>query len=300
VALLRYHGIDAYPVLISRRNHLRFDPRDHRLFQFDHALVLIEDGDQRTFCDVNTPCAWLGYLPPESQVDAGVVIGHPALEKVVIEVPEPVVANEVKGAASVTLRPDGSAFGHLEATVSGQAAYELLQALADRDTVLYVQDHWLPGAIPRDFYIERTSDDDDTAPIRFVTDLEWGEAATVDAGRLFLRPSILRKVKTNPLMTSTRRYPISFETAWSEECQIEWNLPPEFELTELPAARETTGDGYEFRSSVTKDGNRIVASHIWRVNKRDFPVTRFEDLRELFNTVQLSQRGLLVLYHDSL
>jgi hypothetical protein len=44
----------------------------------------------------------------------------------------------------------------------------------------------------------------------------------------------------------------------------------------------------------------VVASHVWRVSKRDFPVTRFEDLRELFNTVQLSQRGLLVLYHDSL
>jgi hypothetical protein len=212
VALLRHHGLDAYPVLISRRNHLRFDRRDHRLFQFDHALVLIDDGDQRTFCDVNTPGAWLGYLPPENQVDAGIIIGHPSLEQVVIDVPAAGIANEVKGVASVTLRPDGSAFGHLEATVSGQAAYELLRALADRDTTMYVQENWLPGAIPRNFYIERPSDDD-SAPIRFVTDLEWEEAATVDAGRLFLRPSILRKVRSNPLMTSTRRYPISFESA---------------------------------------------------------------------------------------
>lgn len=299
VALLRNHGFEAYPVLISRRNHLRFDPRDHRLFQFDHALALIDDGDQQTFCDVNTPGAWLGYLPPEDQVDAGVVIGHPSLEQVVIEVPASGIANEVKGAASVTLRSDGSAYGHLEALVSGQAAYELLRALADRDTTTYVQENWLPGAIPKNFTVERPSDDDE-APIRFVTDLEWQEAATVDAGRLFLRPSILRKVKTNPLMTSTRRYPISFETSWSEECRIEWNLPPEFELTELPTGREMVGDGYEFHSSVTKDGNKVIATHLWRVSKRDFPVNRFEDLRELFNTVQLSQRGLLVLYHDSL
>lgn len=299
VALLRHHGFDAYPVLISRRTHLRFDPRDHRLFQFDHALVLIDDGDQRTFCDVNTPGAWLGYLPPEDQVDNGVVIGHPALEKVVIDVPAVAAANEVKGGATVTLRPDGSAFGHLEATVSGEAAYELLHALADRDTTNYVQENWLPGAIPRNFRIEHP-EGDEVGRMRFVTDLEWEEAATVDAGRLFLRPSILRKVKTNPLMTSNRRYPISFKTAWSEECRIEWNLPPEFELTELPAGRDLAGDGYEFHSSVTKDGSRVVASHIWRVSKRDFPVTRFQDLRELFNTVQLSQRGLLVLYHDSL
>lgn len=299
VALLRHHGLSAYPVLISRRNHLRFDPRDHRLFQFDHALVLIEDGEVRDFCDANTPGAWLGYLPPEDQVDRCVIIGHPSLKQVVIDVPAPPAANEVSGAASVTLRPDGSAFGRLEALVSGQAAYELLRALSDRDTVSYLQEHWLPGAIPHELRVERETGDD-WAPIRFIADLDWPEVATVDAGRLFLRPSILRKVKTNPLMTSTRRYPISFKTAWSEKCRIEWNLPPEFELNELPTSRELVGDGYEFRSSVTRDGARVVASHTWRVSKRDFPVTRFEDLRELFHTVQLSQRGLLVLYHDTL
>jgi transglutaminase-like putative cysteine protease len=299
VALLRYHGFDAYPALISRRNHLRFDPRDHRLFQFDHALAMIENGDEREFCDANTPGAWLGYLPPECQVDRAVVIGHPGLKQVVIDVPAPQADNDVRGGASITLRPDGSAFGRLEALVSGQAAYNLLRALSDRDTVKYLQEHWLPGAIPRELRIERNPQDD-WAPIRLVAELEWPEAATLDAGRLFLRPSILRKVKTNPLMTSTRRYPISFETSWSEECHIEWNLPPDFELNELPPGREIVGDGFEFRSSVTKDGDRVVASHIWRVNKRDFPVTRFKDLRELFHTVQLSQRGLLVLYHDTL
>jgi hypothetical protein len=298
-ALFRYHGFTAYPALISRRNHLRFDPRDHRLFQFDHALVMLENGDEREFCDANTPGAWLGYLPPESQVNQAVVIGHPNLKQVVIDVPAPRAGNTVKGGASITLRADGSAFGHLEALVSGQAAYDLLRALSDRDTVAYLQEHWLPGAVPQELRIERDADDD-WAPIRLMAQLKWPEAATLDAGRLFLRPSILRKVKTNPLMTSTRRYPISFETAWSEECHIEWNLPPEFELNELPPGREILGDGFEFRSSVTKDGDRVVASHLWRVSKRDFPVTRFEDLRELFHTVQLSQRGLLVLYHDTL
>ena len=60
------------------------------------------------------------------------------------------------------------------------------------------------------------------------------------------------------------------------------------------------GDGFEFQSSVVLDGNQVISSRTWRVQKRDFPVNRFPDLRELFNTVQLSERGFMVLYHDTL
>lgn len=299
VALLRHHGFDAYPLLISRRDHLRFDRRDHRLYQFDHALVLIEIGNEKIFCDANSPGAWLGYLPPTDQVDAGVVIGHPSSDQVVLDVPAPPVGNDAAANATVELRDDGSAVGHLEGDVSGEAAYRLLRAMADRDTAGYLQDNWLPGAIPVDF-TAAVDQVNGWAPVHFSADFVWPEAATVDQGRLFLRPSILRKLKENPLLTSTRRYPISFETPWSEDCRIVWKLPKDFTLTEVPTSREMTGDGYEFHSSVVRDQNEVISSRTWRVTKRDFPVSRFEDLRELFNTVQLSERGLMVLYHDSL
>jgi len=299
VALLRHNGLDAYPVLISRRDHLRFDRRDHRLFQFNHALAMIElDGD-RIFCDANTPSAWMGYLPPESQVDAGVVIGHSSSDRVVIDVPAQPVPNEARAEATVTLADDGSASGRIEGVVSGEAAYVLLRALGDRDTVGYLQKHWLEGAIPTRFTVTSSSEDV-WAPISFVAEFNWPEAATVDNGRLFLRPSILRKLKTNPLMTPSRRYPISFDAPWSEDCRIRWTLPENFELTDVPPSREVVGDGFEFHSSVTRDGNQVISSRSWRVQKRDFPVSRFEDLRELFYTVQLSERGLMVLYHDTL
>ncbi|MBD3298321.1 MAG: DUF3857 domain-containing protein [candidate division Zixibacteria bacterium] len=300
VSLLRHNGFHAYPILISRRDHLRFDRRDHRLFQFNHALALVEiDSDQRVFCDANTPAAWMGYLPPESQVDAGVVIGHPSIEEVVIDVPAPPIANDARAEASVTLRGDGSAFGRIEGTVGGEAAYELLRALGDHDTVAYLQEQWLDGAIPTSFEV-KGGDYDYWSPITFIAEFEWPQAATVDNGRLFLRPSILRKLKSNPLMTKSRRYPISFDTPWSEDCRIRWTLPEDFELTDVPASREVIGDGFEFHSSVVRDGNQVISSRTWNVNKRDFPVTRFRDLRELFNTVQLSEQGLMVLYHDTL
>jgi hypothetical protein len=298
VSLLRYHGFSAHPFLISRRDHIRFDRRDHRLDQFDHVLVLLENDGERIFCDANIPAAWLGYLPPEDQVEAGVVIDAPQYEdNVLLDVPAPPVASECSGTATISLLPDGSATGHLEGSVSGQAAYELLQALSDRDTLGYLHRQWLPEISPRSFTIT-VDEDNEWAPIQFVVDFEWSQAATVDDQRLFLRPAILRRLGTNPLMTSTRRYPVSFDTPWSEDCRIVWKLPAGFVLHDLPSGRDLTGDGFVFRSSVGLEGDRVVASRFWRVTKRDFPAIRFPELRELFNAVQLSERALVVLYRD--
>lgn len=298
VSLFRFHGFSAHPFLISRRNHIRFDRRDHRLDQFDHALVLLDINGEKVFCDANSPAAWLGYLPPEDQVGAGVVIDAPEYgDSVVLDVPAPPVASEAKGTATIDLRADGSAVGHLDGAVSGEAAYELLKALADRDTLTYLQEEWLPEITPQSFTVTVDSNNE-WAPIQFRVDFAWTQAATVDDQRLFLRPGILRRLGSNPLMTSTRRYPVSFDVPWTEDCQITWQLPEGFTLHDLPEGREMTGDGFVFRSSVGLDGPRVVATRFWRVEKRDFPLIRFPELRELFNTVQLSERALVVLYRD--
>ncbi len=298
VSLLRFNGFSAHPFLISRRNHIRFDRRDHRLDQFDHVLVLLDENGEKIFCDANAPAAWLGYLPPEDQVGAGVVIDAPEYEdSVVLEVSAPPVNSESKGAATIELYSDGSATGQLNASVSGEAAYELLLALADRDTVGYLQRQWLPEIAPRSFAVSADSNNE-WAPIKFTVDFDWAQAATVDDQRLFLRPAILRRLGSNPLMTSTRRYPVSFDVPWTEDCQITWKLPTGFAIHDLPEGREMTGDGFVFRSAVGLDNDRVVATRFWRVDKRDFPLIRFPELRELFNTVQLSERALIVLYKD--
>jgi hypothetical protein len=298
VALLRDNGFAAWPVLISRRSHLRFDGRDHRLEQFDHAIALLELNGEDVFCETNVPGAWLGFIPPDDQVDAGVVIDHHESGKVVVELPGPPVDKEVFADGTIDLAPDGSATGHLDIVASGQAAYELVCALADHDTVGYLHKEWLPDIIPTQIGVTRDPDND-WAPIHLSADFRWPDAATVDDQRLFIRPAILRRLAENPLMAAQRRYPISFDTPWSEDCRMVWRFPAGYQFADLPLARETSGDGYEFRSAVMAEGNTVVATRFWRVSQRDFGVRRFAELRDLFNTVQLAQRSLLVLYRET-
>ncbi|MBI3871896.1 MAG: DUF3857 domain-containing protein [candidate division Zixibacteria bacterium] len=299
VALLRHQGLPAWPVLISRRSHLRFDGRDHRLEQFDHAIALLELDGEEVFCESNVPGGWLGYLPPDDQVDAGVVIGYHDPEHVVVDLPAPPVDRDVVADGSIDLAPDGSATGRLNLSLSGQAAYELLCALADHDTAGYLRKQWLPQIVPTEITIMRDTDND-WAPITLSADFRWPEAATVDGKRLFVRPAIVHMLPDNPLMTAQRRYPISFDTPWSEDCRMVWHLPPGYQFGDLPAPRSTSGDGFEFRSSVTSgEDNTVIAERFWQVSRRDFSVRHFPELRDLFNTVQLSERGLVVLYRDA-
>ncbi|MEW5701554.1 MAG: DUF3857 and transglutaminase domain-containing protein [Candidatus Zixiibacteriota bacterium] len=298
VALLRANGFAAWPVLISRRDHLRFDSRDHRLEQFDHTIALVSLNGEELFCETNVAGAWLGYLPPDDLVDAGVVIDRRDVEDVIVDLPAPPVDRDVYADGSVYLQTDGSATGHLELTVVGQAAYELLCALSDHDTVGYLHREWLPGIVPTSTVVV-TDPDNDWAPIRLSVDFAWPGAATLDAQRLFIRPAILRRLDENPLMAANRRYPISFDYPWSEDCRVVWHLPAGYQFADLLSARTMSGDGYQFRSSVIADGNHVIASRYWRVERRDFGALFFPELRELFNTVQLAQRGLVVLYRET-
>lgn len=297
VALLRSHGFDAWPVLISRRSHYRFDIRDHRLEQFDHAIVLVDLGDEEIFCETGTPSAWMGYLPPNDQVDHGVVIGRADADRVVVELPAPPVDHEVLADGVVDILPDGSAQGTLTLQLGGQAAYELICALSDQDTVGYILENWLKGIRTGRIEIERDLDND-WAPIRLTTEFAWPNAADVDGNRLLIRPSLIHALETNPFLTSHRRYPISFDTPWSEDCRMVWRIPAGYKFGDLPSGRELSGEGYEFRSSLQTEGGSIVASRFWRVSQRDFGVKRFEELRELFNTVKLAQHGPLMLYRE--
>jgi hypothetical protein len=297
VALLRHHGLDAWPVLISRRSHYRFDSRDHRLEQFDHAVVMVDLDGEEIFCETGTPCAWMGYLPPDDQVDAGVVIGRDNVKRVVIDLPAPPVDRDVMADGRIDVLPDGSATGTLNLWLGGQAAYELLCAVADRDTAGYLHQNWLPGIRPERIEIERDLDNE-WAPVHLTTDFVWYNAADVDGHRLLIRPALIHALASNPFLTSHRRYPISFDTPWSEDCRIVWRIPEGYRFGELPSGRDLIGDGYEFRASIAAEENTIVATRFWRVSQRDFGVRRFEELRDLFNTVKLAEHGPLMLYRE--
>ncbi len=297
VALLRYHGFDAWPVLISRRSHYRFDSRDHRLEQFDHAVVLLDLDGEEIFCETGTPCAWMGYLPPNDQVDAGIVVGRENVKSVVIDLPAAPVDRDVMAEGLINVLPDGSATGTLDLWVGGQAAYELLCALADQDTAGYLHENWLPGIRTGRIEIQRDPENE-WAPVRLTTEFDWPNAADVDGNRLLIRPALIHALEGNPFLTSHRRYPISFDTPWSEDCRIEWRIPDGYRFGDLPSGRDLVGEGYEFRASIVTEANSIIASRFWRVSQRDFGVRRFEELRELFNTVKLAEHGPLMLYRE--
>lgn len=297
ISLLRHHGFNAWPVLISRRSHYRFDIRDHRLEQFDHAIVLLDLDGEEIFCETGTPSAWMGYLPPNDQVDAGVVIGRESRERVVIELPAPPVDREVFAEGEISVQPDGSALGQINISLGGQAAYEFLRALADQDTAGYLHERWLPGVRPSRINVARDLENEWT-PIVITAEFSWPNAAVVDGNRLLIRPSLIYPLSENPFLASHRRYPISFDTPWSEDFKIVWRIPEGFQFGDLPSGRELVGDGYEFRASMVPVDNTIVSSRYWRVYQRDFSVRRFEDIRDLFNNVRLAQQGPLMLYRD--
>lgn len=77
-----------------------------------------------------------------------------------------------------------------------------------------------------------------------------------------------------------------------------WRIPNGYRFGDLPSGRELMGEGYEFRASTQTEGNTVVATRFWRVSQRDFAVRRFEELRDLFNTVKLAQHGPLMLYRE--
>lgn len=126
VAALRKYGIEANPVLLSSNGST--DRNTPSIFQFDHAIAAVRNGDQWVFTDLTAEAIPYGVLPPSYQGGMGLIVLRDGRGEQVTLPAAPPDSNTSTIRVLGTLLADGSVTVRVTDQATGTSALRTRQA----------------------------------------------------------------------------------------------------------------------------------------------------------------------------
>ena len=292
LSLLHWAGLQADPILISTRDHLRFDQRDHRLDQLNHVLVRAMLGEDPVLLDASDPAGWFGLLPPSAWVDEGVLIASD--KGAIIELPQPEVRHNSSLEIELWLDPDGTARGRMHGRLAGYRAWEWARRTAPADFEQFLRStllsptaklHVLDIAIPK-----RAQ----SGTIDFAVGFFWEDAAAAGPEGLYFRPTGPGALIENPLADPQRRFPVSFAYPYEDVARVVWHLPPGYAVAEIPRGGGRYTDDLTYTCRVSATPQTVTVFRRLSVARRDFPNSAYGELQNFFDFIVDTDRDLAV------
>ncbi len=299
IALLRWAGLNADPVLISTLDHLRFDHRDHRLDQFNHILVRWTGDDGVYYLDAADPAIWFGALPPLSAVDRGIWIGRDDEEGGIVTLPPTVTDNAAEVTAELWVKDDGSVHGKLTGSLHGYRTWDWARENAAINLTDYLKTHWCSPGWDIQVQSAKAPLRSESGSLTFTVEFTCADAITVGAHTLYFRPTEIFGIQGNPFLNPEREYPVSFAYPYREQTRTIWHVPQDFKFADVPLGGSATADGLEFTSVVSSDERSLTIERELRINQQHFPSTAYGTLQQFFESVVEIDRGLAVGVHTT-
>ena len=294
INLLNKLGYQAKPVLISTRNHGRVQTDWIQLQQFNHMIVLLENGSQKLFMDTGDKYCPFGQLPANDINDFGLLVDDK--KGVVIPVPVPKSINMERVESKAKLTEDGQLQCQTLIRFEGYRAMSERADCAEKGQETYMDD------MIQDKFGNATIDtfnviNHDNFDIPFVVDVTF----TVDAfaqtvgDMVYLNPCLFHRVESNPFKKEERKYPIDYRYMKMFSEKVDIDIPNQYEMVENV---ENTGFSvanlsYQTASDTATDG--ISYERSLKITKVIFPPNYYSTLKNKYlDIVNLDKRQIVL------
>lgn len=295
IALLRAHGVDARPMLISTRGNGKTVQTYPILDQFNHVLAAVRLDDQIVPADLGSRFRPAG-LPRVSSLNSQGWIVDP-------DNPQwaPINAPESKSVVMADFQLDASGLltGTMKQYHAGYGAVAAREAFREHPDGAHLQKSL------RAFHAEAVVDSFHTKNLEatgepLITDVFCRIPGSVqNAGDyLYLSPVILPSLTENPFKVEKRLFPVDIPYPFNEQYIMKLQLPEGYHLEEIPEPVQVTleGDGAHFNFFIKQSGERelqVVSRFV--VRQLHYEPEAYRGIRELFDRFVEKQREQIVL-----
>ncbi len=303
VAMAQANGLDARVALTPSRAEIFHQPRYTQRFFLRNRIVAIRDGATWRFLDPDNayePTARLRWQFERQRAiitdsDAPMFAQTPAA---------PADWSAKNGTVTLRLAADGTAEGDVRVEYSGHFATRYKQK-EDSDTPLEreraVKDQmtaqW-PGADVSAIRVENVTDQ--RKPYVNAYHVRIPGFAQRAGSRLLVQPALLERGRAPRFSSNERKYPISFDFAWSESEVATIELPDGFEMEGANVPPEVTfGEIGRHRVSLARgEGRTIVFTRRFSMGGAPpllFNVSAYGALKTFFDSVARADGFALTL-----
>jgi len=299
LALVRAAGLEAYPVLVSRRNEYFFTPQMMDPHRLNDNVVLVKLNGKDTFYDPGTAYTPFGILPwPETAVQ-GLRLDKDGGAWVTTTVPDSTVSN-IARKADLKMTDQGALEGKVTVTFSGLEALSMRLELRNEDETTrtkYIEDvvrEFIPVGIDVD--LKNKPDWSSSAPT-LVGEFEikvqgWASAA---GHRALIPVGLFGAPEKHVFEHAARVHPIYFDfpTARLDDVTIE--LPLDWKVNSVPPGHKDEGRVCSYNTTAENKQGTLHLTRNLNINMLVLDTKYYGALRKFFQTVKTTDEQQIVV-----
>jgi len=293
VAMLRYAGLNANPILVSTKsNGIPLFPTRNG---FNYVIAGVEKDNQVHLLDATNKLGEINILEREILNWQGRMLmdnGNSAWVSLYPSLP----ATE-SALVTMNVNDDLTVSGTMQCRYTGHYALSYRENygnIAEEDMRKKLEKNKTETEISNiKFENLKTLSE----PVKLSYDFENFDAVEEIGGKLYVSPLAFIAQKENPFKLETRNYPIDFGYSYKDRYLFTINLPEGYKIETLPESTAFgLGEGKgEFRYAISSAGNKIQVSLELAVNEPFVAVDYYGNIKKFFELLVQKENEKVVL-----
>ncbi|MDD5508405.1 MAG: hypothetical protein PHD25_08780 [Bacteroidales bacterium] len=295
IALLKGVGIEAYPVILSTRDHGMIHPSHPTVSKFNYLVAQVKINDKTYLMDATEKYSPAGLVPFRCLNLKGRVIKPEGSDWVNIT---PAYSHKQIIVNDMTITPEGLITGKQSVQADGYAALDMRKEIyAENTPEAYIekikkQD---PEITIQSFEIKNLDSLNNPITRLYIMDLE--NQVTIAGDLIYLNPMLKYGMSENPLKLEKRNYPVDFGYPIDETYILKLTIPEGYIIEEKPenAIINLPGNGGKFIYDVTLLGNLLQIMSKYTITQTLFTEDQYNIIKEYFNHIVQKHNQQIVL-----
>lgn len=289
VALARGAGFTASVVFVSSRESRLFDREVLSFSQLDSEVAHVRLNGKDIFLDPGTRFCPYGLMrwmrtgtAAMDMADPGQFIATPG---------SPEDSAIISRAAELKLDPEGAVKGEVRVEFQGLEALERRLSALDTDEEgrkKELEDEvrlWLPANAKVELQ-DAVGWEKEYDPLTAVFNVEVPEFASAAGKRLMVPTALFQPKQKRVLKSKTRKFPVYYNYAFSEDDHMNLQLPEGYTLETLALPQTAATKFARYKTGANTTGPYLNLERSLRFNGVFFQPDRYEELRDFFAKVQ--------------
>lgn len=292
-AMLRHEQISAEPVILSTRDNGYTHELYPILTRFNYVIVRTVIGDSVFLLDASDPHTAFNHLPLVCYN------GHSRLVNAANPLPVYLSADSVHENRKTTVFIENDEKGNWVGTIRSDLGYygsaELRNTFRTEGKEKFFNS--LKAAFPFEITMQQPvleNETDDENPMAFSFDFDFKMSKNEPV--IYFAPMITEQIKTNPLRSAERKYPVEMPYCRVSEYVANIDIPAGYELDEMPKPEKIVFNGTDgvYEYLIQKNGNTIMLQCRLSLDRADFGPDEYNGLRDFYDKIVRKQNEQIV------
>lgn len=295
LSLLRKAGIDAFPLLVSTRDHQKPMNLIPYLYQFNQTLIVAVINEKAYYLDASYEDYPIDILHPNNlNVEGWMIINEQKGQWIGIQ---PSRNTEIL-LPTLTLSEDGRVEGQVQAVSKGYSALMNREYVNEEGKEKYLKNAYLENLPDAEIENHKFSGlDNEGEQLKESMDFASNDMAQVAGDMIYFNPFITTDFSENPFKTEKREIPVDMPFGLDRQAIIKVTIPEGYTVETLP---ETTkfvlpNKGASFMYASSQKDNVIQIVCKMRIDQTYFPIEEYAALREFVAAVIQKEAEQIVL-----